>query len=260
MQIQLWPNGTLVEVEGEAEGLKVKYASDPELRPATKEERRSVEVNRYAEHIASTDVLHCDSSLVDDMLKAAGNNRLPKELASEWDYDNIANQYTAADSMTYDECVDWLEERGLEPDAKPYVAVTYLTIEEEEEQTTYLPFGSKLDWGDEGAVKAAVVEETGDEVVTVGRVDVASLVTEDGAEWDEDDATSTLQDQIRDNAEAQEIYEWWRVTKWLAKRLEEIGEPVLSNAYGQWWGRTCTGQSMLQDGTLQRVADSVIRS
>jgi hypothetical protein len=66
-----------------------------------------------------------------------------------------------------------------------------------------------------------------------------------------------LQALARDNAEPAEVYEWWAVTKWLAEKLEEIGEPVLSNSYGHWWGRTCTGQAMIMDGTLQRVAAAI---
>jgi len=66
-----------------------------------------------------------------------------------------------------------------------------------------------------------------------------------------------LQALTRDNAEPAEVYEWWAVTEYLAEKLEEIGEPVLSNSYGHWWGRTCTGQAMIMDGTLQRVAAAI---
>jgi hypothetical protein len=50
------------------------------------------------------------------------------------------------------------------------------------------------------------------------------------------------------------VFEWWRVDPWLCKRLAAIGEVTLDNAYGEWWGRTCTGQSLIMDGTLQRIA------
>lgn len=53
---------------------------------------------------------------------------------------------------------------------------------------------------------------------------------------------------------SQEIYEWWAVAEWLAKDLISIGEPVLVNDYGQWWGRTCTGQAIILDGTMQKIA------
>ena len=55
-------------------------------------------------------------------------------------------------------------------------------------------------------------------------------------------------------AEPQEIYEWWRVTDWLAEKLSERGQPILRNAYGTWWGRTATGQAISLDGTFQAIA------
>lgn len=52
----------------------------------------------------------------------------------------------------------------------------------------------------------------------------------------------------------QEVFEWWLVdSKWLSERLLEIGEPILDNGLGVWWGRTCTGQSIYLDSTLQLV-------
>ena len=51
-----------------------------------------------------------------------------------------------------------------------------------------------------------------------------------------------------------EVLEWWRVTKQLADELLHIGEPVLRNEYGAWWGRTCSRQAIMADGTLQDVA------
>lgn len=62
-----------------------------------------------------------------------------------------------------------------------------------------------------------------------------------------------LRNLVQENIEPQEIFEWWLVTDWLAEHLIAIGEPVLENDYGFWWGRTCSGQSILQDGTLQQI-------
>lgn len=69
-----------------------------------------------------------------------------------------------------------------------------------------------------------------------------------------DDCVEDLQASVQEHAEPAEIFEWWAVTEWLAEQLTAIGEPVLDNAYGYWWGRTCTGQAMKMDGTLQRIA------
>lgn len=71
---------------------------------------------------------------------------------------------------------------------------------------------------------------------------------------DEESDVDDWRQLVQDNAEPAEIFEWWRVTGWLAPNLQEIGEPVLSNAYGDWWGRCTTGQGYLMDGTLQAVA------
>jgi hypothetical protein len=76
--------------------------------------------------------------------------------------------------------------------------------------------------------------------------------TGDTAEWGLD--IEVVRDNIRDNAEPAEVYEWWRITSWLCTQLHEIGEVTIDNGYGCWWGRCCTGQGYLMDGTLQRVA------
>lgn len=51
-----------------------------------------------------------------------------------------------------------------------------------------------------------------------------------------------------------EIFEWYRVTSWLSEKLISHNQPVLFNDYGHWWGRTCTGQSIILDGTIQEIA------
>jgi hypothetical protein len=53
--------------------------------------------------------------------------------------------------------------------------------------------------------------------------------------------------------EPQEIYEWWAVTPYLAERLSEVGQPILDNDFGKWWGRTCTGQAIYADGVIARL-------
>lgn len=51
----------------------------------------------------------------------------------------------------------------------------------------------------------------------------------------------------------QEIFEWYCVSDWLAKKLAGLGEPVLFSDYGTWWGRTCTGQAIYLDPTVWDV-------
>lgn len=74
---------------------------------------------------------------------------------------------------------------------------------------------------------------------------------------DADSDVDNWRQEVTDNAEAAEIMEWWAVTSALCVNLRSIGEPVLDNDYGYWWGRTCTGQSVIMDGTIQRVVDLI---
>lgn len=51
-----------------------------------------------------------------------------------------------------------------------------------------------------------------------------------------------------------EVYEWWAVSSWLARRLRELDEVVLTNSYGNWWARTTTGQAIALDPAFQTLA------
>ncbi len=53
-----------------------------------------------------------------------------------------------------------------------------------------------------------------------------------------------------DNENA-EIFEWYIVSSFLCGKLEEHGEPVISDE--DIWGRTCTGQSIMLDGVITRI-------
>lgn len=68
------------------------------------------------------------------------------------------------------------------------------------------------------------------------------------------DERETLAENLGFAPEFQEIYEWWAITGWLAEQLVSAGEPILKNDYGYWWGRTCTGQAIILDGTFQKIA------
>ena len=57
--------------------------------------------------------------------------------------------------------------------------------------------------------------------------------------------------------EAQEIFDWWVVSGWLLDKLEAHGEPVLKTDYGDWWGRTCTGQAILLDSVIENIYKSL---
>ena len=57
-----------------------------------------------------------------------------------------------------------------------------------------------------------------------------------------------------------EPYEWWRVSPWLCRHLRDAGEVVIDNGYGHWWGRCVTGQGIIMDGTIQRIAHEWLAS
>ncbi len=55
-----------------------------------------------------------------------------------------------------------------------------------------------------------------------------------------------------------EIYEYWAVTPWLAKKLINRSEKVDQDFYGLCvWGRTCTGQAIYMDGVIRRIVEEL---
>lgn len=59
---------------------------------------------------------------------------------------------------------------------------------------------------------------------------------------------------IRDNGEdMQEIYEYYIVSEWFYDKLKQLNEPVIEWAGVYIWGRTCTGQSICLDYTIDEI-------
>lgn len=72
---------------------------------------------------------------------------------------------------------------------------------------------------------------------------------------------SQIQELADDNGfepEYKEVFEWWLVTDYLADKLREIEEPVLVVDDFTIWGRTCTGQAIELDGTIQQIARNIV--
>ncbi len=60
--------------------------------------------------------------------------------------------------------------------------------------------------------------------------------------------------EIRDRGEDnKEIFEWWLVSDFLLEKLSNKKEPILRTDYGNWWGRTCTGQAIYLDGIIEDI-------
>jgi hypothetical protein len=227
--LQLWPNGTTIHVKGDTHGptLRVKLTASDRWRKATTEEQRAIDIEERAELFLERDILCCDSSLVSELIQHAYD--LPRDLQEAFNLEECVNLRPDPSDWNLDQCRDYLNDHGIgTPEPDPY--------DLNREQLTELLASVSIDSADNETVEtllAAVISNRDDETL-------------DGLkEWRE---------AVQDNAEEREVYEWWRVSSWLASQLKKIGEPVLDNGYGYWWGRCRTGQSMLMDGTLQEVA------
>ena len=58
-----------------------------------------------------------------------------------------------------------------------------------------------------------------------------------------------------DTTDTREIFEWWVCSDWLIEKLRDLGQPILSNDYGEWWGRCCTGQAIKLDTVIDRIIE-----
>ena len=61
-------------------------------------------------------------------------------------------------------------------------------------------------------------------------------------------------DEFRYDVGWREIFEWYLVSDWFLSKLKEIDEPCIDNDYGEYWGRTCFGQSIYLDYNIQELA------
>jgi len=228
--VYLWPTSKSLTVRG---GDNLEVNDNENWRPATVTEKQLVQVAEIAQRLADNDILCCDSSLVDDMVNAAASEELPREMAKEWDLtENAVNLIADPSDWGVEQCREWLTFRGFDlPDPNPWA----MNRDELVELLTSISIDCQDDEPSETLREAAV-----------SNIDDKTL-----------DGLRDWREAVRDNADREEVFEWWRVTKWLADKLEAEGEVVLRNSYAEWWGRTCTGQSMLLDGTLQKVAASL---
>ena len=72
---------------------------------------------------------------------------------------------------------------------------------------------------------------------------------------EEEEQENHFIERVRDSGEdMNEIYEWYLVSDWFLARLREINEPIIDNDYGEYWGRTCTGQAICLDHNIQELA------
>jgi hypothetical protein len=217
------------------------YVPNPKRNPwreGTVDEWRAIRREIRAGMYADRDVLGCDSALVDDLIKAAAGGELERgDLAEGFGYDEIRNLYADPGDWGLEQCREYLSDYGIDEPTEGNV--WRMDRADLIEQLT----NASIDTRDEELI------ETLREAVIVN-IDDGTL---DGI----DDWRDACRDHAQDNPA--EVYEWWRVSSWLCDQLHAIGEVTIANGYGYWWGRTCTGQGFIMDGTLQQVADRFAR-
>jgi hypothetical protein len=78
-----------------------------------------------------------------------------------------------------------------------------------------------------------------------------------------DDEVEEIKDEIQEDIDAlvdleseqQEIYEWWLVSDFLARKLKEKGEPVIEDE--NIWGRCTCGQAILLDHVISEICSDM---
>ena len=208
------------------EGYTINPVKNP-WRRGTAAEWREVRIAVRAENYHRNLILCCDSALISALMGAGFEGSDGPELreAFGWDSGDLCNLYPDPGDWAAQTCREWLRDHGVEIPDPPAIEC-------------------------EGCHGAGTI---GNPEIPCGVCRGAGTFPDPGAD-DDDEYLDMLRGQIRDNAEAAEVYEWWRVDSWLGEQLRAIGEVVLDNGYGVWWGRQCSGQGLIQDGTLQRVA------
>lgn len=228
--LQCWPSGHSYTYRGDIHAPTLEVRIDGVWRTATEEEHGQIRINVLANRYADREVFCCDSALVDDLIRAAGEAR--GDLSDGFEYEEIRNLYADPFNWDADECRAYIEEHDLDAPDVPEVDCPTC--------------------GGAGSVG------TGDAPPDCATCKGSCYVPDPDA--DEDDgprgwlteARVVCAEYAQDNPA--EVYEWWRVSPWLCAALDSIGEVTIDNGYGHWWGRCATGQGFIMDGVLQRVA------
>ena len=72
-----------------------------------------------------------------------------------------------------------------------------------------------------------------------------------------DSETGLCEECYEESQTPQEIFEWWLVSNWLGRKLLMVGEPLIDNGFGTWWGRTTTGQAISLDYVINSIYDDI---
>jgi hypothetical protein len=233
--LQVWPSGHSFTFRGDLHDktgrrLRDGYRHEPDAqwREGTADEWRQIEIETLAEMYRDRDILACQSALVTDLIQHAFESR--GDLAEGFQLDEIQNMRPDPSEWGLERCREYLNDHGIDEPTEGNV--WKMDRADLVEQLENVGIECRDDESDE-TLREAVIANIDDETIS-------------GIEdWRE---------AVRDNAEDEEVLEWWLVSSWLCDKLRDIGEVVIDNGYGHWWGRTCTGQQLIMDGTLQRIA------
>lgn len=247
--IQLWPDGRSVEYYGDsADGEYNQAGGFTARRPGrrglrfydpnggqrarfsrgTPADWREIRIARRAQHYQEQEIYHVDSSLVGDLIKLNGAScdGEIRDLRDAFEYDQIENLYVDPSDWDAEQCREYASDQGIDLPDDPEIECP-------------------------GCHGASLTPPC---VTCANR---GALIDPNAAEDDSAHGWLTeAREACREHAQENpaEVYEWYRVSAWLCARLREIGEVVIDNGYGEWWGRCATGQALIMDGVLQRIA------
>ena len=101
-----------------------------------------------------------------------------------------------------------------------------------------------------------IIHTIKNEVYCLDNQVVNHLLNEEEISYDD---IINLYNNYGDNTEPQEIFQYFRVSEWLAKRLSELDQPIiLSDEFNSsWWGRATFGQSLEMDYVWKELYYSI---
>ena len=136
-----------------------------------------------------------------------------------------------------------------------------LQVTDNAEYSSIAPF-SRDDIVNDDYFSTVVIEGQEFELTQSGaqeKIDEYSELFNEALDCDDEESQKLYQEIIDeleslDFDEQREIYQWFKVSGFLADKLENYNEIVLDNTY---WGRTCCGQATCLDYVIQCIAFDV---
>lgn len=230
--IQCWPRGTSYQYYGDPHGpadqrriMAEKIGPHPaprRWRKGTPAEWREIRIAERALMYQQHYILWNQCALISALLDHGG---VRGDLGEGFSWDSVENLRPDPRDWAAEQCRAWLQEAGhAGPERQMITCDTCAGYGQDVKD----PIGTKCDT-----------------CMGIGEV----LAPDDDTEY-----LDVLRQAVDDNAQDAEVYEWYLVDPWLCARLRDIGEVVIDNGFGEWWGRCATGQALIMDGVLQKIA------